>query len=76
MTLVKPHDAAAEGGLAAPGFAHQPQGLALAHVEGHAVHGAHEVGLEAQQAAVHLEMFAHVQEFEKFGNGSALGYLS
>ena len=69
------HDAAGEGGFPASGFAHQAEGFALAHGKGDAVNGAHGIGLEAQQAAVHLEMLAHVQEFEKCGNGSALLFV-
>ena len=35
---LQPHDLSSDGGFAAAGLSHQPQGLSLAHGKAHAVH--------------------------------------
>ena len=55
----------AGGGLAAAGFAHQPQGFAPVDVEGDPVHRFHGAGVAAQQAGLQREVHAQVGDLQK-----------
>src|SRR5713226_9738167 len=54
----------ADGRLAAARFAHQPQGLALADGEAHAVDRPHLANAALQEAALDREMFHEVLDLE------------
>src|SRR5438132_303116 len=57
-------DAASGGGLAAPGLAHEPEGLAPPDLEAHAVDGADEAGSTPEETAADLEMLHQVADLE------------
>ena len=72
--LDQAQDAAAGRRFAAARLAHQPQGLALADVEAHAVDGMHAVDLPREDAARHREVLLEFADGEQglVGHGTPL----
>ena len=60
------HDGATERGLAAAGFAHEAENLALVQRQGNAVHRAHRTNAPADEdPALHRKVGLHVAQFEE-----------
>ncbi len=58
-------DGLAEGGLAAAGFAHQAEALAAAHLQVHAVHGAHVGDVVAEDPAAHRVVLLELPDVDE-----------
>ena len=62
---VQPHDAAAQGGLAAAGLTDHAQGLAPVHLQIDMGEGVEELGALPDLAGAHLKVLAQVTDFQQ-----------